>query len=137
MLKFSHKNKCIYRIANILILLLIVGQSLAVSAQCKMAMTDHDMSSSQALDLNNPHAGHDMNSITQSMATGSTPHSAMSDCCDLDCQCAQNTCSNSNSMITNAVQSEFNHNNHCSFFNENKLIHFLVSSTLYRPPIIC
>jgi len=137
MLKFSHKNEYICRIAKVLILLLIAGQSLAVSAQCKIKTTDHDMSSSQTLDSNDPHAGHDMNSMTQSMNMGSTPHSEMSGCCDLDCQCTQNTCSSSNSMITNAVQSEFDHNNHSSFFDENKLIYFLASSALYRPPITC
>ncbi len=137
MIKSVRKNKRIQSISYAVILLFIVSQSLATNFECKMDMADHDMPTTQSIDSNDPHAGHNMQSMGYSMEMGSTLDSEMIDCCDLNCQCAQNTCSSSNSMITHVIDAEFDGNQHASFFDESKHIHSLASSALYRPPIIC
>lgn len=137
MFKLIKNNKQIQKTSYVLILLFIVSQSLAYDFGCNMELSVHDMSSTSVIDSNDPHAGHNMQSMESTMEMGLTSHSDMSDCCDSDCQCAQNTCSSSPSITVNRVQTEFDKNSHSLFFNEVKSIHFQASSALYRPPIIC
>jgi hypothetical protein len=133
--KSTNKNQQAPKIWYCLLLLFSVSQSFASETNCKMQMTDHELQSTQLNDSIDPHAGHDMQSMGHSTTVDTK--SKMSDCCDQDCQCVQNTCSSSNSMITHLIHSEFDGNKHTSFFDENKLIQSLASSALYRPPIIC
>ncbi|WP_133566538.1 hypothetical protein [Marinicella litoralis] len=93
-------------------------------------MADHDMPSSQSLIANDLHAGHDMSTMDMKP-------DMQNDCCDTDCQCAQNTCSGSSPMINNSMNSVFNLNHHASFSNEHKIIYYQATSALFRPPIIC
>jgi len=127
--KFQQTNQCIYAF----ILLFIISQSLASTAACKMTVNDHDMPTTQKVDSNNPHAGH----IMQSMNMEAYSQDSMSDCCDMDCQCAQNTCASANPMLNNSMNSMFNTNQYSLFGDDSKLILPQTFSALFRPPIIC
>ena len=141
MLKSVRKCKQSQRISYALMLFFMLSQTVAADSACKMDMSDHDMTSSQAVDANNSHAGHDMqnmdHTMQSSMAVDSNSHAEMSDCCDQDCQCTQKSCNSSNAMITYVTYPDFNSTQHATFLNQNQAINTQASSALYRPPIFC
>jgi len=117
-------------------MLFITSQALAFSAGCKMTMKDHGMMSSmhtKSIDVNNPHAGHHM----QSMEQKTEIQNGMDNCCDQDCQCTQNICSASNSILNCVNQTGFNDHKPLLLVKQEHLIKSLIFSALFRPPIIC
>ncbi len=143
MFKSAKSHTQTQRMSYALCLLFIFSQVLATEFQCTMDMTDHDMSDTQTIDSNDPHAGHHMmNSGTlmqhdMSMAADISADTEMNDCCDHDCQCAQKACSSANALIVYENHSELSVEHKSSFFNEENFIPFKAFSALYRPPIFC
>lgn len=134
-LKYKHLHKIFF----VLVVLLIVNQTLANDFGCQMDMTQHDAANLDVSESKDPHAGHHMSASNElnSMEVTSKAHFEMGDCCDNDCACAQNTCSNSISMIAQVTLTEFNGSKQAVIVAENKLIHSYTSSALHRPPIFC
>ena len=130
MLKTLRDRK--YLISVIWVFVLTAGQSLASVSACNMESMPTEGHAAHMLDANNTHAGHDMSQMDTS-----TDHSAMSDCCMDDCQCAQNTCNTSLTMVTNPTGMKF-FNAASSWFQQQIAFHHpQASSALFRPPIIC
>ena len=130
MLKTLRDRK--YLISVIWVFVLTAGQSLASVSACNMESMPTEGHAAHMLDANDPHAGHDMSQMDTS-----TDHSAMSDCCMDDCQCAQNTCNTSLTMVTNPTGMKF-FNAASSWFQQQIAFHHpQASSALFRPPIIC
>lgn len=130
-------NKQFQKVSIFLILLFITSQSLALSNACQMEMSGQEKAVTQSIDSVDPHAGHNMGSMSESMAVDSDSHYAMSDCCKIDCQCAQNTCSHTTPMIFNSPKIPFNKINQSLVFVELLDIPAIINSALFRPPIIC
>ncbi len=116
---------------TLLVLLLIAGQSFATPTGCDSEHFKSDIHSSDGMDHDNTHAGHDMTQMN--MSTGLTE---MSDCCVDDCQCAQ-ACSTTLTMISNKTGFKL-FNDASSLVQEpNSFYNSQASSALFRPPIIC
>ncbi len=132
MLKTIRKIKYVQYIFTVFALVLIVDQSLAGFTGCNKNVSNPNGHTVQSMDLNDPHANHHMDP-TINMAG----HLSMTDCCLNDCQCTQNTCSSSLSMIATSTGLEFFQGTYSSVYNSSAAYISQVPSALFRPPIIC
>ena len=132
MLQSIKNNSHLKYYISIIVFALIAGQSLAGISECDMQMNPTNDHSAHIMDSNNPHAGHDMGQMDDM-----SDHSQMSDCCMADCQCAQNTCSTSLTMISNKTGFKLFNGAKSLAQKPNYFYNSQASSALFRPPIIC
>ena len=123
-------------IALLWVFVLIAGQSLASVSSCNMDSIATEDHTGHMMDGDNPHAGHDMSQMAHTTDQASD-HSAMSDCCKDVCQCAQNTCNTSLTLLTNPTGLKFFNADSSWFQPQLSFNHSQASSALFRPPIIC
>ena len=105
---------------------------MAKSSDCVPGNTGQNSQAHHVMDSRELHAGHDMRSMAHT-----SDQDISNDCCDNECQCAQNACASSMLMIANTTESQLYQLNNAAEFKLDQFPHSLIVSTLYRPPITC
>ncbi len=120
-----------------MVCLFLVSQLLTDVNACEMTSNSHDMAADVVITADtNPHANHDMSNMQVTDQHIST-HTEQSSCCDFECQCVQNSCNTSLTMI-HLQPDSFLLKNASSMAQELNSYHTSqVASALFRPPIIC
>ncbi|MCX7553406.1 pentapeptide repeat-containing protein [Marinicella sp. S1101] len=162
MFKFIRQIKQVNSLVILLFLVMVSGQSLAEINACAMPPStienhaNHDMKTGESnnkhemthtdmshtdmshTDMSHTDMSHtDMSHTDMSHTDLSSVHAGSSSCCDGDCQCNQNTCTSSVTMLFSSNVFRIYHKAKAPRYEINLSISSQASSALFRPPIIC